>query len=173
MKTKKSYIRRISIFGLLILGFYIVSCNTEKETSSEKIKSKDEPVKQIAQEQNSNEVIELEGQIGQAKRWSSDWVDLNKAMDFHNGDSLIVIVGGTADRIVLRLLSEGKDPNSPNGVVGRIHQVNANGEVHDGLSRDFHNVIQISVHGGENPWGVYPLGTGNGAAFIQKVTLIR
>ncbi len=180
MKTKKSYVSRILIFGLFILVFCITSCDTKRkdnnstsENSSEQIKKNIETFESVEQKQNEITVIELQGAIGLSKQWNSGWLDLNKPLDFYSGDSLIVVVGGTAERIVLRLLSAGKDSNSPSGVVGRIHQVNNNGVIHVKLSRDYPNIIQVSVHGGENPWGVYPLGAGNGAAFIQNATLIR
>lgn len=178
MITKKGYISRISIFGLSILVFWITSCDTERKSNnstdenySQEIKKPGETVESVAQEKTA--AIDLEGEIGLSERWGSGWLDFAKPQSFHTGDSLIIIVGGTADKIVLRLLSAGKDQNSPSGVVGRIHQVNDNGEVHAKLSRDYPNIIQISVHGGENPWGVYPLGASNGAAIIQSATLIK
>lgn len=180
MKTKKSYINQISILGLIIIVCTIISCSNDKksnnstdEKSSIQIAENDKPVKQIEQNQNKFTITELEGEIGLSKQWHSGWLDLDKPTNFYKGDSLVVIVGGTAEKIVLRLLSSGSDPNSPSGIVGRIHEVNNNGEVNVRLSKDHSNVTQVSVHGGENPWGVYPLGSGNGAAFIQSATLIR
>lgn len=180
MKEKKRFTNSISIFGLFILVCLILSCNADKksknsnnENSTKQIEESSTPVKPSELGQNEITITELKGEIGQSGQWKSGWLILDKHTNFYKGDSLVVIVGGTAEKIVLRLLSSGSDPNSPSGIVGRIHKVNNNGEVKVGLSRDHSNVTQVSVHGGENPWDVYPLGSGNGAAFIQSVTLIR
>ena len=147
--------------------------NSVNKNPLSQIKENDKQVPPIDQKLNEGIIKELEGKIGLSKQWKSGWIDLNEPTNFYKGDSLSVIVGGTAKKIILRLLSSNNDPNSPIGIVGRIHEVNGNGEVNVRLSKDYSKVIQISVHGGENPWGVYPLGLNNAAAFIQSVRLIR
>ena len=87
-------------------------------------------------------------------------------MDFKRGDKLRLRVGGTATKILVRLLSRGTDPNEPIGIVGGIVDVPKDRTVEIDLNTNFNDVVQISVHGGSNPWGLYSLGQGNGPATL-------
>lgn len=117
-------------------------------------------------------VKRLSGDIGSSRNWGSGWLDLWQTMDFKKGDTLRLTVGGTASQIVVRLLSAGTDPNTPSGIDGGIISVPDNRVVDMVLSEDHENVVQISVHGGSNVWGLFPLGGGNGPASLVEVEII-
>ena len=115
----------------------------------------------------------LAGPIGLSSQWGSGWLDLATPTDFRKGDRLRLKIGGTADKIVVRLLPKGNSPDSPVGVIGGAITVPPNRIVEVSLKSDKKGIIQISVHGGPNPWGRYPLGRGNGAAALKVAELIR
>ena len=115
----------------------------------------------------------LVGQIGFSSQWGSGWLDLATPTDFLKGDRLRLKIGGTADKIVVRLLPKGISPDSPVGVIGSAVIVPENRIVEVSLKSDKKGIIQISVHGGPNPWGWYPLGGGNGAAALKVAELLR
>lgn len=106
----------------------------------------------------------LQGTIGSSSQWGSGWLDLSSMTDFQRGDRLFLKIGGTAEKIIVRLLTQGTDPNSSSGIDGGIVDIPENRQVEIMLQSNHSNVIQISVHGGANPWGLYSLGGGNGPA---------
>lgn len=108
----------------------------------------------------------LTGTPGASSRWGSGWLDLEKTTDFKQGDKLKLKIGGTAENIVVRLLSKGASPDNPTGIDGSKVTVPPNRIVEVTLREDHSNVIQISVHGGSNPWGMFQLGGGNGPATL-------
>lgn len=108
----------------------------------------------------------LDGAIGSSSRWSVGWLDLEKITDFKKGDRLKITVGGTAKKILLRFLPKGADPNDPIGIDGGPRQVPNSRVIEVVVESDHKNIRQISVHGGPNPWGDFPLGQDNGAATI-------
>ena len=114
---------------------------------------------------------QLRGKTGQSSQWKSGWIDLRAIIDFNKGDTLIIKVGGTATKILVRLLSRGDDPNSPSGIEGDIRKVPANRIIKVVLESDYKQVQQISVHGGPDPFG-YSLGQNNGAATLVNVRRI-
>jgi len=114
----------------------------------------------------------IQGEIGSSARWGTGWLDLVKKRDFHKGDRLRLTVGGSANKIVVRLLSRGSDPNTPSGIDGGIVRVPENRVVEITLQEDHKNVTQISVHGSANPWGRFPLGGGNGPATLLSAEYI-
>lgn len=111
----------------------------------------------------------LPGSIGQSTQWQSGWIDLSTMTDFKAGETLALSIGGTAKNIIVRLLSKGVAPDTPSGVDGGVVAVPEDRIVKIKLKEDHKNVIQISVHGGPNPWGLFPLGGGNGPATLQRV----
>jgi hypothetical protein len=86
--------------------------------------------------------------------------------DFHRGDQLTLQIGGTAQKILVRLLGKGVPPDSPTGIIAGIIVVPENRRVTVVLEEDHLDIVQISVHGGTNPWAMYSLGGGNGGATI-------
>ncbi len=115
----------------------------------------------------------LAGEIGSSPRWGSGWLDLATVTDFTAGDVLRLRIGGTASKVLVRLLPEGKFPDSSVGIVGSAVTVPENRIVEVVLDNDRKNILQISVHGGPNPWGMFPLGGGNGPATLESATLVR
>lgn len=115
----------------------------------------------------------LAGEIGSSPRWGSGWLDLATVTDFAKDDVLRLQIGGTASKVLVRLLPEGKFPDSSVGIIGGAVTVPENRIVEVVLDNDRKNIIQISVHGGPNPWGIFPLGGGNGPATLESATLVR
>ncbi|HHT9114638.1 MAG TPA: hypothetical protein ACFYD0_15125 [Candidatus Wunengus sp. YC65] len=111
----------------------------------------------------------LDGAIGSSTRWSVGWIDLTKISDFKKGDRLKITVGGTAKKVLIRFLPRGADPNDPVEIDGGPRQVPSDRVLEAILETDHYKIIQISVHGGPNPWGYFPLGQDNGAATIINV----
>lgn len=116
---------------------------------------------------------ELSGVIGSSLQWKSSWIDLDEPHNFKNGETVRISLGGNAKAVIVRLLSIKDDPNSPAGVVGRPVIIDENGVVIVKLDNDYNAIKQISVHGGENPWGVYPMAPGNGSPIIQHIYLTK
>ncbi len=108
----------------------------------------------------------LRGATGRSERWGSGWLELWNAADFGKGEMLRLHIGGTAKIIVIRLLSEGEDPSRPSGIYNGSVNVPQDRIVKIELQRHYKDVVQISVHGGSNPWGLFPLGGANGPAYI-------
>jgi len=115
----------------------------------------------------------LEGEPGSSPRWGCGWLDLTAPMDFSQGDRLRLKIGGTATRIMVRLLSRGMYPETSAGIVGGPITVPENRIVNITLETDRREVIQISVHGGPNPFDKFPLGGGNGPATLETAERIR
>ena len=88
---------------------------------------------------------------------------------FKRGDQLQLRVGGTAHSILVRFLSKGDNPNDPVGIDGGVVKVSEDRVVQVTLEEDHADVVQISVHGGPNPWNLYPLGGDNGPATILSI----
>lgn len=118
----------------------------------------------------------LEGRLGASPRWGSGWLDLSKPMSFQEGDQLKLTVGGTAKKILVRLLQKGQKPDLPVGIVGERNVITSDTgtrTVELKLDADYPNIVQISVHGGSNPWGMFPLGAQNGNAMLLKAEYAR
>src|ERR1019366_3360778 len=98
--------------------------------------------------------------------WGSGWCDLPSPTNFSKGEHLKLTVGGTADKIVVRLLQQGVPPDTSAGVIPGVVAVPKARIVEVTIPNDRKQIIQISVHGGPNPWGQYPLGGRNGPATI-------
>ena len=84
----------------------------------------------------------------------------------------MLTIGGTAETIVVRFLSKDDNPNDPIGIDGGVVEVPESRVVQITLNEDHTDVIQVSVHGGRNPWNLYPLGGGNGPATVLSAERI-
>jgi hypothetical protein len=111
----------------------------------------------------------LAGRTGASPTWKSGWLDLAAPTDFKQGETLKLTIGGTAKRVVVRLLVKGGDHDAPEGVVATGIAVPDNRILKLVLPSDFLQTVQISVHGGPNPFNQFPLGSGNGAATLVSV----
>jgi hypothetical protein len=124
----------------------------------------------------------LNGNIGSSGQYGSGWIDLFSMQNFKKGDNIRLTIGGSAQKILVRLLSAGQFPEQPVGILpGKdpekgnafVTKVPINRIVLVKLDSSYSNVIQISVHGGPNPWGQFPLGASNGPATIINAEVIR
>ena len=115
----------------------------------------------------------LVGENGQSSRWGSGWLVLDSPTDFKRGDKILLTVGGTAKNIKIRFLPKGRSPETTAGMLSGVFPVPDNRIVEIKLSSNRLKVTQISVHGGPNPWGKYPLGGENGPATIESAELVK
>jgi len=116
----------------------------------------------------------LRGRIGVSTRWASSWIELASPVDFQRGDRLRLTLAGNATRILIRVLPAGADPNQPVGIIaGTPFKVPQNKIVELTLTDEYRAVIQISVHGGPNPWGTFPLGRENGPVTLLRAARLR
>ena len=83
----------------------------------------------------------LAGEIGSTSSWGSGWLDLATVTDFAAGDVLLLQIGGTAKKVIVRLLPEGKFPDSTIGIVGGAVAVPGNRIVKVVLSEDRKGII--------------------------------
>ena len=111
----------------------------------------------------------LKGKIGTSSKWGSGWIILDKSVDFKRGDKIKLLLGGTAKKVLVRFLANGETADKPIGIEGGVINVPKNKIVLITISKEYKNVKQLSVHGGRNPWGLYPLGDNNGTATIMRV----
>ncbi|MFZ0889549.1 MAG: hypothetical protein WA005_13930 [Candidatus Binataceae bacterium] len=115
----------------------------------------------------------LTGNVGWSYQWGSAWLDLNKPTDFKRGDTIRLKIGGTANKVIVRFLAEGQAPDDPVGIEGGALPIQRGERTVDvTLQEDHLRTTQISVHGGINPWGLYPLGETNGPATILSAERI-
>jgi len=165
---------------IIVLGLVAMNgCSKSDEGTGEpggKNKAVSNEAIQTASEGKTEENSEprlLAGETGLSPRWGSGWLDLPTVTDFAAGDVLQLRIGGTAAKVLVRLLPEGTFPDSSVGIVGGAVIVPENRIVDIVLDNDRKNIIQISVHGGPNPWGRFLLGGGNGPATLESATLVR
>jgi hypothetical protein len=113
---------------------------------------------------------QLTGKIdsGAGSDWQSSWIDLSKMTDFHRGERLKITVQGTAEKVVVRLLPNGKHPSSSEGIVGNVINVPNNKVLEVNIEEERRNIVQISVHGGSYAWHT-PLGSNNGSVIISSI----
>lgn len=106
--------------------------------------------------------------------WGSAWCNLGSPSNFSPGDHLRLTVGGRAKRVIVRLLPVGMPMDTPAEIVDKGgFDVPANRVIDVPIRSEYRNISQISVHGGLNPWGLYPLGNDNGPATLVLVQLVR
>jgi len=110
----------------------------------------------------------LNCRIGTSSQWGSSWCDLQPAVDFEANSTIEIHIDPHGAGVVLvRLLSEGGNPDSPDGIIGGATPV-TNGIIRIPLSQTYTNIKQISVHGGPDPWD-YNLGVSNKGARIITI----
>jgi len=114
----------------------------------------------------------LSGPVGQSAQSNSGWIDLAPPVDFEKGDRLRLLIGRSANRILVRLLPDGSFPESSVGILGGPIDVPKTRVVEVILPNERKRTIQISVHGGPNPWGKFWLGGGNGPATLESAERI-
>lgn len=110
---------------------------------------------------------------GASPQWSSGWCDFATPVTFKKGEHLRLAVGGSATKIVVRLLPKGGNTDAPIGVIPTPFAIPLNRFVEVVVPYDALTITQISVHGGPNPWNQYPLGAGNGTATITGVERLQ
>jgi hypothetical protein len=166
----------IVMFGLVFMS----GCNKREGDTGETKKKNGAVSKEVIQPSSKGvtkanpETKLLEGGIGSSSKWGSGWLDLASVTDFAAGDILRLRIGGTASKVLVRLLPEGSFPDSSVGIVGSgAITVPKNRIVEVALDNDRKGIIQISVHGGPNPWGSFPLGEENGPATLESATIVR
>ena len=115
----------------------------------------------------------LSGETGVSSRWGSGWLDLDNPTDFKNKNKLRLTIGGTAKKIKVRLLPKGRSPDTTAGMLPAVFTVPDNRIVELKIQGERPQVVQISVHGGANPWGKYPLGGKNGPATLESAEIIQ
>lgn len=115
----------------------------------------------------------LSGDTGASSRWDSGWIDLDRPTNFKSGDKLRLTIGGTATKIKVRLLPKGRSSDTTAGMLPGTIAVPDARIVEMEIQGDRPQVVQISVHGGTNPWGKFPLGGDNGPATIESAEIIR
>jgi hypothetical protein len=113
----------------------------------------------------------LAGDAGVDKKYASGWLDLSGLTTFHSGSSLRLTIGGTAKKILVRLLPSGKSPDQKVGVLG-VYAVPKDRILTVPIVNTLSDIVQISVHGGPQAWDVR-LGPGNGAATLEQVEVCQ
>jgi hypothetical protein len=115
----------------------------------------------------------LAGAPGSSSQWGSGWISFAPAVDFAKGEHLKLLIGGSADKILVRLLPKAASPDTSVGLIGGVINVPKSRIVEVTLPEDRKQVVQISVHGGPNPWGSFPLGGGNGPATLVSAERVK
>jgi hypothetical protein len=110
----------------------------------------------------------LDCSYGWSDQWGSGWCDFRAPMNLAQGICMRLLIGGTANQILVRVLRDGEDPNRPVGLLGDPMSVPKDRKVIIKLDRTYSNVVQISVHGGRKAWHI-SLGGQNGPATLQLV----
>ncbi len=128
---------------------------------------------EVATRVSSGGTSRVSGRTGVSSRWGSAWLDLGTVTEFFRGDRLRLTIGGTAEQVLVRLLPRGSSPDKPVGILPETYSVPPNRILEVLLNSNHSGITQISVHGGPNPWGMYPLGDENGSATLTDVVLVR
>jgi hypothetical protein len=80
---------------------------------------------------------------------------------------LKITVGGSAKKILVRLLKDGQSAEQPNGVLGK-YDVPSGRVLEVPIAAKKSGITQISVHGSPRAW-TYSLGASNGPATIEDI----
>jgi hypothetical protein len=115
----------------------------------------------------------LKGKVDWSEDSRSGWIELDKMTDFKKGDKLKLHIGGTAEKILVRFVAKGEDPKGAAGIDGGIIKVPESRVVQVILESDHEHILQISVHGGSEPWRLYSLGAGNGPAKLVSAERVK
>jgi hypothetical protein len=111
----------------------------------------------------------LSGTLGDSKAYYSGYLNLITPLTLKQDDTLVIRLGGTARRVKVRLLQNLADSDQPVGMLDSTFQVPASKIIVVPVQYSVTSVRQISVHGGPNPFGRYPLMEGNGPAIIHSI----
>lgn len=107
----------------------------------------------------------IPGTPGADPRYGSGFLDLASLATFAQGEKLRLRIGGTAEKVVVRLLPAGQNPSEAVGIIDTF-AVPKDRVLVLTLESEHPNVRQVSVHGGPRPWDLYDLGGGNGPATL-------
>ena len=110
----------------------------------------------------------MPGTVGASTQYGSGWIDFWQPVDFSRGERLRLVIGGTATKVLVRMLSKGQSREGSEGLLGGVIDVPKTRVVELSLGENRGQVVQISVHGGPNPWGKFPM-PGNGPATLQAI----
>lgn len=110
--------------------------------------------------------------LGTSERWNSGWCDLEPPVTFSNGICLKLGIGGTATKVVVRILGNGQDPNQPVGIATDAMSIPTDRQLIINLKRQYPNSSQVSVHGGKAAWHI-KLGDSNGPATLDSVEQVQ
>lgn len=101
----------------------------------------------------------IPGTPGVDGRYGSGYLDLATLVTFVQGERLRLRIGGTAQKVVVRLLPAGSSPSEAVGIIDTF-AVPIDRVLVLTLDTQHPQVRQISVHGGPKPWDIYDLGGG-------------
>ena len=119
-------------------------------------------------------MVSLAGTRGQSDEFHSAWLNLDPVQTFKDGDELVIRVAGSANNVLVRLLGRDMDPNHWEWLIGFDHASPTDRILRVVLDRDYTNVMQISLHGGANPWDLSPpFPPNNGNPVILSVSVVR
>jgi hypothetical protein len=110
----------------------------------------------------------MPGTVGASTQYGSGWIDFPQPVDFSKGERLRMVIGGSATKILIRMLAKGQSRDGSDGLLGGVIDVPKTRVVDLMLGENRAQIIQISVHGGPNPWGKFPM-PGNGPATLQAI----
>ena len=84
----------------------------------------------------------LAGPTGSSSQWGSGWLDLAPPVNFAKGEHLKLFIGGSAEKIVVRLLAKGNSPDSSVGVIPGVVNVPKSRIVEVTIPDDRKQVVQ-------------------------------
>lgn len=108
---------------------------------------------------------------GKSKKHGSGWISFDPPKNLKAGNRLELFIGGSAEKVIVRLLPEGKSPDFPVGVLPEMFVVPDNRVLSVVLKKNHKSVTHVSVHGGPNPWGKFFLGEKNGPATLERISV--
>lgn len=109
---------------------------------------------------------------GWSDQWGSGWCDIQPPMNLVDGSCIKLSIGGTANKVLVRVLRDGENPNVAIGLLGDPLSVPKDRKIIIKLGRTYSNVVQISVHGGRKPWNI-SLGNNNGPAKLDLAESVK
>jgi hypothetical protein len=101
--------------------------------------------------------------------YDSGWCSFTSPIAFEKGDRLSLTVVGDATQVIVRLLPKDANPNTATGAISKPFAIPPNRKIELTIADKTLPITQISVHGGPNPWGLYPLSPNNKGATITGV----
>lgn len=165
--------KAIILYGSVVI-LLIVGCTKKEVNHLEPVIQGNEQLvdtnKKLVESQTGKKEPLL-GEIGSSSRWDSGWIDFISPERFQSGDIIRIRIGGSAKKVLVRLLGKGQSPDSSVGIVGGSRDVPGDRWIEVKMEYDRDSIIQLSVHGG-NPWG-RSQGVNNGPATIDEIEVIR